>query len=92
MTLPAKLPENIVINGTVHVCCYRDDKFICFQNYSSPRPTSTQPLQDTTPQIIGTNMFWLYRVVQHAPGETLGDLVGSFDSAYAAIAAAAKTQ
>jgi hypothetical protein len=90
MTTHATLPRELVIDGIVHVEHWRSQDLIIYQNYTSPRATSDQPLQDRTPQIIGSSMFHLYRITRMNPGEALGEKLGSYSDLNGAIAAAVK--
>jgi hypothetical protein len=87
-----KLPQSIVIGGIVHIMHYKDDRFVVYQNYSSPRAVSDQPLLDKTPQIIGQNLFHLFRIDHALGAEMLGEEIAAFSSLEPAMAQAARMQ
>jgi hypothetical protein len=62
------------------------------QSYTSPAPTSNDPLAHPLPQIIGTNAFHVFQIVQHDPGEQLGDKLASFSDLQTAMNFVAKEE
>jgi hypothetical protein len=87
-----KLPPSLVINNLVHICHYRDAKFIIYQNYSGPRATSSQPLQDRTPGIAPPPcLFHVFRIEHDLGAETLGAEVGAYSNIDEAMGVAART-
>ena len=79
------LPKTLMIDGLVNVQEWRTRNYCVLQNYSDARATSSQPLLDRTPQIVGENWFSVFRVIQHNPGEELGEKIGTFTHLQAAI-------
>jgi hypothetical protein len=80
-TQHARLQHVMHLDNTVHVQHYRDASFAIYQNYSSPVPTSDNPLTNPSPGILGVNQFHLFRIVATATGaETLGQKIGSYTS------------
>jgi hypothetical protein len=66
------------IDGVTHVREWRSRDYIVYQNYSDQRLTSSQPMLDQTPQVVGTNFFHVYEIIQHNPGEELGAEVATY--------------
>ena len=79
------LPASMEINGVTHVREWRTHNYCVLQNYSDACATSSQPLLDRTPQIVGANFFHVYHIIQHNPGEELGEEIGTFTHLQAAI-------
>jgi len=80
------------IDGVTHVAEFRTRNHIALQNYTDERATSNQPLLDRTPEIVGQNWFSVFRIVQHNPGEELGEKIGTFTHLQAAIDFIAKQE
>jgi UDP-galactopyranose mutase len=87
----ASLPANMEIDGITHIQHYRDARFVVYQNYTEPVPSSENPLQPV-PRVKGQNLFHLYRIINHEPGEELGGKIGSYTSLDAEITQASRTQ
>ncbi len=83
-TTHATLPRELVIDAVVHVQHWRTRNHVVLQNYTLPVQPSDNPLSGA-PQITGQNWFHVYRVIQHDPGESLGDWLATFTDLQPAI-------
>jgi hypothetical protein len=84
-TTYATLPNALAIDGTTHVQHWRTRNHIVYQNYTLPVPSSDNPA-GRVQQISGTNQFHVFEIVQHEPaGESLGQLLATFDGLNAAM-------
>jgi hypothetical protein len=92
MNEPATLPNPLVIGGITHVLHWRTKNHAVLQSYTLPAPTSNDPLANPLPQIIGTNMFHVFQIVNTNPGESLGDKLASFTDLQAAMNFVAKEE
>jgi len=88
---PATLPRELTIDGIVHITHWRTHNHVVLQNYTLPVQSSQEPMAND-PQVAGQNMFHVHRVIQHDPGEELGDKLGSFTDLEAAMNFVAKEE
>jgi hypothetical protein len=84
ITIFATLQRELVIDGVVHVQHWRTKSFAVYQNYTLPVQSSDNPV-GRVQQIAGSNEFHVYQVVQHNPGESLGDKLATFTDLQAAM-------
>ena len=81
----AKLPRSLEIEGVTHVLHWKTKSHAVYQSYTLPVTPSQNPLVDRAPQIAGANWFHVYRVIQHEPGEELGDKLATYTDLQAAM-------
>jgi hypothetical protein len=90
MSTYATLPNELTINGVVHVQHFRGKNYVVLQNYTATTPPSDQPIISPGGMIQGSNQFHLYAVT-HTPGETLGQLLFTGASVTACMDFAARS-
>ena len=74
MTTYATLPQNLEINGRMHMQHFRGKNYVVLQNYSATTAPSDEPIIAPGGIIQGSNQFHLYAVT-HTPGEELDELL-----------------
>jgi len=89
MTTYATLPQNIEINGVVHVQHWRSRDLVIVQNYSRLFTHNPDELAKVTDV---STMFHLFSVDQHNSGESLGQKLGTYSGLQSAMNAAQKLQ
>jgi hypothetical protein len=83
----ATLPHNMEIDGVAHSMHYHDGRHVIYQNVDD----TPSPQQNASN--AGAKCRWkLFRVINHDPGQSLGELVGSFTNLNAAIMRAGREQ
>jgi hypothetical protein len=90
-TTYATLPNNLTIDGIVHVQHWRSRDLVIYQNYDERLGALRT---DGQPGIVlssgNPSQFHLYRVIQHHPGESLGEKIATFSDLNSAIDRATK--
>ena len=83
----ATLPHNMEIDGVAHSMHYHDGRHVIYQNVDD------RPSPEQHPGNAGNKCrFKLFRIIDHHPGESSGELIESFVSLHAAIMRAGREQ